>query len=133
MIIGLYCLAAILAGYLSWQDWRTQSIPMLGLLAWLAISGLSAFYGNPSLVTFCLLFGASANIALYQHFSQKTFIGIADLIILISLSAWIQLSQLPMLLFICGLLGIISATIVKNRRFPFLPALFLSAIITYFI
>lgn len=133
MIVGLYCLAVILAGYLSWQDWRTQSIPMLGLLSWLVISVLSAIYGTPSLAVFCLLFGVSANIALYQRFSEKTYIGIADLIILTSLSAWIHLPQLPILLLICGLFGLISAMLLKSKRFPFLPALFLSALITYFL
>jgi prepilin signal peptidase PulO-like enzyme (type II secretory pathway) len=132
MVAGLFCVAAILAAYLSWQDWRTQSIPMLGLLGWLAVSVLLAFYGNPSLMAFCVLSGISLGIGAFQHLSKKMYIGIADLIILTSLSSWIHTSQLPMLFLICGMLGIISAAILKNKRFPFLPALFLSAAVISF-
>ncbi|MDP4725597.1 MAG: hypothetical protein NWR39_01715 [Pseudomonadota bacterium] len=133
MVAGLSCLAAILAAYLSWQDWRHQSIPVLGLLGWIVVSASLAFYGNASLVTFCILSGISISISLYQHFSEKVYIGTADLIILTSLSAWIQTTQLPMLFLTCGVLGIISAAVLKSKRFPFLPALFLaSAIISFF-
>lgn len=127
MVAGLSCLSAILATYLSWQDWRTQSIPMLGLLGWLAISALLAFYGSPSLIAFCILSGISLSIGLYQHFRQTMYIGIADLIVLTSLSAWIPVAKLPALFLICGVLGIISVMILKNKRFPFMPALFLAA------
>ena len=133
MLTSLFCLAAGLAVYLSWQDWRAQSIPMLGLLGWLAVSVLLAFYGNPSLIVFCVLSGMSLSIGLTQHFSQKIYIGIADLIVLTSLSAWIHVAQLPVLLILCGALGIISAVVLKNKRFPFLPALFLATAIVYFL
>ncbi len=132
MLTGLYCLAAILAAYLSWQDWRTQSIPMLGLLGWLAVSELLAFYGSPSLIAFCVLSGISLSIGAFQHLHKKMYIGIADLIVLTSLSAWIHISQLPLLFLICGVFGIISAAIIKDKRFPFLPALFLAATIVSF-
>jgi prepilin signal peptidase PulO-like enzyme (type II secretory pathway) len=132
MVAGLSCLTAILAAYLSWQDWRTQSIPMLGLLGWLAMSALFAFYGNPSLMVFCVLSGISLSIGLYQHFSKKVYIGIADLVVLTSLSAWVHVEKLPILFLICGVLGIASAIILKNKRFPFLPALFLAAAIVSF-
>lgn len=118
--------------YLSWQDWRYQSIPMLGLLSWLIITGVLAIYGTPSLMTFCILAGMSLVIALYQHFSKKAYIGIADLIIMTSLSSWIHVEKLPRLFLICGVLGIALAIILKNKRFPFLPALFLAAAIVSF-
>jgi hypothetical protein len=133
MVTGLFCLAAVLAIYLSWQDWRTQSIPMLGLLSWLVVSALLAFYGSPSLMAFGVLFGMSFGIGLFQYFRKKMYIGIADLIVLTSLSAWVQVTQLPMLFLICGMLGVASAIILKNKRFPFLPALFLAAaVVTFF-
>lgn len=126
MVAGLSCLAAIIAGYLSWQDWRYQSVPLLGLVAWL-ICSVIAFYGRPSLMAFFVLSGISLIIGAFQYLRKKMYIGIADLVMLTSLSAWVHVEKLPMLFLICGVLGITSAIILKNKRFPFLPPLFLAA------
>ncbi|MES2253072.1 MAG: prepilin peptidase [Pseudomonadota bacterium] len=129
MLTGLFCLGALLALYLSWQDWRTQSIPLWGLLAWVALCAFSAFYGTPSCMAFSLLFGVSICLAVYQYLRKQELIGLADLIVLTSLSAWIDVSKLPALFLLCGTLGILATVVLKNKRFPFLSVLFLAAAI----
>ena len=82
-------------------------------------------------MAFVLLSGISLSLAAYQHLRKKVLIGSADLILLTSLSAWIESYKLPALLVICGTLGILASVFSKNHRFPFLAVLFFAAAIIY--
>ena len=133
MITILSYLTAAFSLYLSWEDLRHQSVPILSLLIWVILCALLAFYGNPSLPSFAVLLGISICILLYQHFSQIIYIGLADLVVLTSLSAWVPVIKLPALFLMCGTLGLATTLILKQKRFPFLPALFLATAIVFFL
>lgn len=128
------CAIICLPIYLSWQDWRHQTIPLWGLTTWVILCICWAnVHKSVSFDAFYLLSGFSLCTLLYQYIRQKEYIGFADLVILVSLSTWLHLTQLPALFISCGALGVLSVILSKKKRFPFVPIVFLAALIVYFL
>jgi prepilin signal peptidase PulO-like enzyme (type II secretory pathway) len=120
-----------LAAYLTFQDCRTQHIPLLGLLVWVVIHGFIAYVGEQSFETFMIFLGLCVCIGVVQIVVKEMYIGVADLIVMTSFSAWMTTEQLPLFFMVCGGLGALTAIVTKSKRFPFMPALFASAFIIF--
>ncbi|MDP3372143.1 MAG: hypothetical protein Q8S21_04555 [Candidatus Paracaedibacteraceae bacterium] len=126
----LITMAALCAAYLSWQDWHHESVPIWALSLWGLLFILIALITPPHYDTFIALTSLSAFLYAYQWFRQKELIGFADIIVIVSLSLWIQLDIVPLFLALTGILGTATAYLLTSKRFPFLPSIFIASAIT---
>lgn len=122
----LLCMAAVCAAYLSWQDWRYESVPLWAVLIWALICAVVAFY-NPPYTSFVILSVVSIILLFYQLIKRQQLIAITDLCVMTSMSVWLSIETIPIFLTLTGIFGVITSYILNAKRFPLLPALFLSA------
>jgi prepilin signal peptidase PulO-like enzyme (type II secretory pathway) len=130
-IIELFLgMAALCAAYLSWQDWRHESVPIWALGLWGLICIIYAYTIHFHKDTFIALASVSALLYLYQWVRKKELIGFADIVIITSLCVGISLDMAPLFLILAGLLGSATAYFTSSKHFPFLPSIFVAAAIT---
>ena len=133
MVEFLNGVAILVAVFLSWQDWQHTSVPLIGILFWLAICALLWFFKQHSAESAVILFILTLFLFLYQFCRKKQIVAAADLIVLFSCSIWLDdFFHVLLFLMLSGFFGLLTAMVVTNKRFPFLPAIFLSAFSVYF-
>ncbi len=144
MMIVVQSVSALTALALVHHDWKHQTIPLHTLGIWLFITLCHAIlctfstHHTLSIINHigfsydsCLaLTGTAIFLWVYQWIRGKAMIGTADLIVLISFSAWIPVETIPLLLLISGSTALILTYYFKREAVPFLPGLFLAWLFT---
>ncbi len=145
MMIVVYSVSVLTALALVHHDWKHQTIPLYTLGIWLFITLCHAVHctfstHNTLPIINHIGFSSDSCLALtgtaillwgYQWIRGKAMIGTADLIILISFSAWISVENVPLLLLISGSAALILTYYLKRKTVPFLPGLFLAWITSF--
>ncbi len=143
MMIAVQGASLLTAMALVHHDWKYQTIPLSTLSIWLLVTLcyaiLCAFSNNHTHALInhsgftydsCLaLTSTTILLSGYQYIRGKAMIGLADLIILASFSAWIPIEKVPTILLISGGVAIILTRYFKRETAPFLPGLLLAWLI----
>ena len=114
---------------LSYQDWCTKRISLLGVLLFggITIGGLlfvtfPIYYEMVLLLLGTLLF---IKAVCFLGFG-KNIMGNGDLLLLLPLFMSLYLEELPLFLIAAGVGGVITARVRQEKQVPFVPALSLS-------
>lgn len=109
------------------QDWRTCTVGAVPLSVFF-ISSLCWYliHGKYSLLLFVIVSG----IGIFAKiFCKKDVFGIADYFFSIFVSPFLINSEVPMLLILIGIIGIIASILRKNKTTPFVPIISFSILI----
>jgi prepilin signal peptidase PulO-like enzyme (type II secretory pathway) len=127
----LYGLCAVaVAGYLIVEDIRKLSVPLWALILWMALMGIGLLADPSQLATVLVLGFVGLALVLYQWVRKRLLIGYADMVVFASLGVFLPLLVTPVYIVLCGIFGLCSAIIWRNKRIPFMPILFLSFAVT---
>ncbi len=116
MILLFYPIQFLFLAHLSYQDWRTKRISVLGLLGLMGITlpGLILldFPINYEMVLGILGLLVMTKFIAFLSFG-KSVMGNGDLVLLLPLLLSIHLQELPLFLISAGILGIIISGILR--------------------
>lgn len=110
------------------QDLKLQSVSFLSLLAFFVFCATDGiFHKNYTFIPvfIFLLIGLT-----YRVFKGHSVFGMADYIVVSAVSFLLNSAQVPFFIILCGVLGVITSFVLRQRRFPFIPAILVSTLLT---
>ncbi|MBQ8651080.1 MAG: prepilin peptidase [Alphaproteobacteria bacterium] len=113
---------------MSIQDIRSRTIGVMPLTIFSICSTLVCTYEQKYCFTPFLILLLIGIIFVIKN--KKHAIGFGDYVFMFFISFFIQNDMWPLFLITCGILGIIANLFSKNNNIPFIPIIFLSAIIS---
>lgn len=126
MTLLFYSLQLFIVGILSYQDWRTKQVSVLGLfgLITITIPGLIILDFPIHYEMVLIVLGSLGLIKLIGFLSVgKSLMGNGDFLLLLPLLCSIHLEELPLFLISAGIAGVLTSTILHEKSVPFVPAL----------
>lgn len=125
----------ILSCIISYFDIKSRQFPFI-LWLFLTIIGIIWCFKQDFIpLTFIPIGVGMSILSLYNHFIKKV-IGIGDILLFLTTSFFIPLSELSLFMIICGISGFLTYGIMKinrinNDRLPFSGAILFSMILTF--
>ena len=122
------CFVSIFGLILIYQDFRESKVGIIPVILFL-LSCLGFYFINREICLIpAILFFAIGG--LFYILKKKMAFGIADYIVIFSISFVLPKSHWPEFLAICGGLGILTSLYFKDKKFPFIPSILISLFMT---
>lgn len=123
----IYLLIFIAGIIVSAQDLRNQRVSLWLLILFLCFS-IAYFVFNDDQFNW-LIAAITLLIYLVSLISRRNLIGAADYFIFTAAAFLVPTEHTGLFFIICGLIGVISHTVMKSNQIPFIPAIVISLLV----
>ena len=125
--IILYIIAGFFGIVLSLQDFKNQKVGIIPLFGFTVTCVFLGYFTKK----FCFIpFFIFLGIGLILYiFKRKQAFGMADYIMIFAISFILPSDSWHLFIMLCGVFGILCSLILKKKKSPFLPVIFLTSMI----
>lgn len=138
MYVTLWVVIIATLSYLSWIDIKTLKIPLWSLFVLGALQGVLLYVKEMPLscqipISASVFVVLSILTKVISHQKKQNSFGSGDIILCAILMLTLPWRILPLFFLLSGVFGVITHFLYGGRRYPFVPALSLAFILSYWL